>query len=90
MPKEFEKLGPNLGSGTTETLFRQHAEQPGMGFIVEPILARPGYFPGVKVVVGQLQPAGAGLAKQPPVSVQGRVEARFEHSFGGGRRCSKL
>ena len=62
MAKEFHKLGPNLGPSAAEILFRQQAEQLGVGFIVEAILPGPGYFAGVKIVVGQVQLAAPNLA----------------------------
>ena len=62
MPKEFQKFGPNLRRSTTEILLRQRVEQLCMRLIVEPIFSRPGYFTGVKIVVGQVRLAGAYLA----------------------------
>ena len=58
MPKEFQKLGPNLGRSAVEILLRQRVEQFCLRLIVELIFSRPRYFTGVKIVVGQVRLAG--------------------------------
>ena len=62
MPEEFQKLGPHLRRSSPEILLCQRVEQLGVRLIVESIFARPRYFTGVKIVVGQVRLAGTYLA----------------------------
>src|ERR1035441_3548966 len=78
MPKEFQKLSPNLQRSTTEILLRQRVEQLCMRLIVEPIYSRPRDCTGVKILVGQVRLAGTHLGQQLSVAIQRRVEARLE------------
>ena len=62
MPEEFQKFGSHFGRSATEILLGQRVEQFCLGLIVESIFSRPGDFAGIKIVVGQIQPAGADLS----------------------------
>lgn len=53
MPKEFQKLSPNLQRSTTEILLRQRVQQLCMRLIVEPIYSRPVIAPVSKFSLGK-------------------------------------